>query len=100
MICFLFWMIVFSSVHVLRQIAVKSMSNYAYTPHSAPPSNSDKSHCMRQICVFTGLCRMIYKIINLGTNSPEELNNEIFSFAKHRYFESFGHFTNSSTGAT
>jgi hypothetical protein len=30
-------MIVFSWARVLRQIAVKSMSNYAYTHHSAIP---------------------------------------------------------------
>jgi hypothetical protein len=56
-------MIVFSSARVLRQIAVKSMSNYAYTPRSATPSNLDKSHCNRQNRVFTGLYTMIYKTV-------------------------------------
>jgi hypothetical protein len=75
-------MIVFSSARVLRQIAVKSMSNYAYTPRSATPSNLDKSHCNRQNRVFTGLYTMIYKTVKPVNRLPEELTNEKFNCAK------------------
>lgn len=75
---------------VLRQIAVKLMSNYAYTPRSAILSKLDKNQCNRQNRVLTGLYRVTYKILKFETNSPEELSNDIFSLATGQYLDSYG----------